>query len=72
MRGAHDPAVMFDNTRSDTMQHDLREFLSRFVGTVVITLAPVVLVAFVSMPLVLGHHPGEARPNAGTTFAHMT
>lgn len=32
------------------MQADLRVFLSRFVGTVVMTLVPVVLIAFMSMP----------------------
>lgn len=54
------------------MQNDLREFLSRFVGTVVITLVPVVLVAFMSMPLSLGRHPGEAAPASSAAFAHMT
>ncbi len=54
------------------MQHDLREFLSRFVGTVAMTLVPVVLIAFISMPLSLGRHPGEAAATAGAPIAHMT
>lgn len=54
------------------MQDDLREFLSRFIGTVAITLVPVVLVAFLSMPLNLDRHPGEARLGSSAPFAHMT
>jgi hypothetical protein len=54
------------------MQHDLREFLSRFVGTVAMTLVPVVFIAFTSMPLNLGRHPGEAVPIGSATIAHMT
>jgi hypothetical protein len=54
------------------MHTDLREFLDRFVGTVVLTLVPVVLVAFMSMPLSLGHHPGEAAPDVGAPPSHMT
>ena len=38
------------------MHTDLREFLSRFIGTVAMTLVPVVLIAFMSMPLNLGRH----------------
>lgn len=54
------------------MHHDLREFLSRFVGTVAMTLVPVVLIAFMSMPLSLGRHPGEAPAVLGAPIAHMT
>lgn len=54
------------------MHHDLREFISRFVGTVVMTLVPVVLIAFMSMPLSLGRHPGEPAADLGAPIAHMT
>ena len=54
------------------MQDDLREFLSRFVGAVVMTLAPVVLIAFLSMPMSPGRHPGDAPLEASPPFAHMT
>ena len=54
------------------MQEDLREFLTRFAATVVMTLAPVVFIAFVSMPLSLGHHPGEAPARTSTPYTHMT
>ena len=71
MRDVH--ALAVPNMASDTsMQHDLREFLSRFVGTVVITLLPVVLIAFLSMPLSLGRHPGEVPLESSAPSAHMT
>ncbi len=54
------------------MHVDLREFVTRFAATVVMTLVPVVFIAFVSMPLSLGRHPGEAAPAASLWLAHMT
>ncbi len=54
------------------MHADLHDFLSRFVGTVVMTLVPVVLFAFMSMPLSLGRHPGEPAKDVGAPIAHMT
>lgn len=54
------------------MQDDLREFLTRLAATVVMTLVPVVFIAFVSMPLSLRRHPGEAPSSASPSFAHMT
>lgn len=54
------------------MQNDFREFLSRFVGTVVITLVPVVFIAFLSMPVSLSCHPGEVPLGSGAPFMHMT
>lgn len=54
------------------MNTDLREFLARLAGTVAITLVPVVLIAFLSMPLSLGRHPGEPLPVANAPAAHMT
>lgn len=54
------------------MQQDLREFLSRFAGTVLMTLIPVVFIAFVSMPLSLSRHPGEAPSVPSPSFAHLT
>jgi hypothetical protein len=41
------------------MNTDLSNFIARFVGTVMLALAPVVFTAFVSMPLSLNRHPGE-------------
>lgn len=36
------------------------------------TLMPVVLIAFLSMPLSLGHHPGEPLLDTGVPVARMT
>lgn len=54
------------------MNADLRDFLARFAGTVAMTLVPVVLIAFLSMPLSLGRYPGEPPLDAGAPAAHMT
>jgi hypothetical protein len=53
------------------MHPELRRFLSRFIGTVVLTLIPVIFIAFVSMPISLNRHPGEPAP-AGLPMRHMT
>lgn len=54
------------------MQTDLREFLSRLAGAVAMSLVPVVLTAFLTMPSTF--HPHAAShpfdPNAPTE--HMT
>lgn len=54
------------------MNADLRDFLARFACTVAMTLVPVVLIVFLSMPLRLGHHPGEPLLDAGAPVRHMT
>lgn len=41
------------------MHADLHQFLSRFIGTIALALAPVVFIAFVTMPLGLNRHSGE-------------
>ena len=53
------------------MHHELRSFLSRFFGTVMLTLVPVVFTAFVSIPVSLNRHPGEPAPN-NLPIRHMT
>lgn len=53
------------------MHVELHRFLSRFVGTVALTLIPVVFTAFVSLPLSLNRHPGEEAP-AQMPPPHMT
>jgi hypothetical protein len=54
------------------MQPDLREFLARLVRTIVMTMVPVVLIVFTTMPASLHHHIG-ARTNAVETVPqHMT
>lgn len=54
------------------MHVDLHAFLARLAGTVALTLVPVILIAFVSMPLTLERHPGEPPVNASPAHAHMT
>lgn len=59
------------NPPQPTMHPELRRFLSRFIGTVLLTLIPVIFIAFVSMPISLNRHPGEPAP-AGLPMRHMT
>ena len=54
------------------MQVDLHEFLSRLTGTVVMTLAPVVFIAFLSLPSSLHHHFGSDLIEPNAPVAHMT
>ena len=53
------------------MHPELRRFLSLFIGTIVLTLIPVIFIAFVSMPISLNRHPGEPAPT-DLPFRHMT
>lgn len=54
------------------MHPQLREFLKHYVGVVVITLAPVVLTTFMSIPMSLGGYPGEARTAQAEAQYHLT
>ena len=54
------------------MNADLRDFLARLAGTVAMKLVPVKIIAFLSMPLSLGHHTGEPLLDANAPPAHMT
>ncbi|MBN8489426.1 MAG: hypothetical protein J0M20_17080 [Burkholderiales bacterium] len=51
------------------MHPELRLFFTRWLGTVALTLVPVVFTAFVSLPLALNRHPGEPLTAAAQ---HMT
>lgn len=42
----------------------LHPFIRQFAGVVAAALVPVILVAFLSIPLSLGGHPGEPRVGA--------
>lgn len=53
------------------MHPELRRFLARFIGTVIVTLIPVIFISFVSMPLSLHRHPGEPVPT-DLLLRHMT
>lgn len=54
------------------MNANLHDFLGRLAGTVAMTLVPVVLIAFLSMPMSLGRHPGEPPLDVDAPSAHMT
>jgi hypothetical protein len=55
------------------MNADLRHFLQRLAGVVLVTLAPVVFTSFVSMPLSLERHPGElAQASPDAPQRHMS
>lgn len=55
------------------MPVELHRFLSRLIGTVVLTLVPVIFTAFVSMPMALSRHPGEpVAVEPGQPARHMT
>ncbi|WP_158218443.1 hypothetical protein [Roseateles puraquae] len=53
------------------MHPELRSFLARFIGTVLLTLIPVIFMTFVSMPLSLNRHPGEPV-RTDLPLRHMT
>ena len=47
-------------------------FVRQFIGVVIAALVPVLLPAFISVPLSLGGHLGKARMAADTAGPHMT
>ena len=47
-------------------------FVRQYVGVVLAALAPVVVTAFLSIPVNLGGHPGEVRSAQSTVALHMT
>jgi len=54
------------------MDATLRVFVSQFAGAVAAALLPVIVVAFLSMPLSLGGHPGEPRPADAASTQHIS
>jgi hypothetical protein len=54
------------------MQTDLQDFLARLLRMLVMTLAPVALIAFVTMPASLHHHIGKPVSVQEGAPAHMT
>jgi hypothetical protein len=54
------------------MHPELRFFLAQLGGAVTATLAPVVFIAFASMPWSLNGHPGEPVGQAQDVARHMT
>ena len=54
------------------MHPELAHFIGQMLRVVLATLMPVALLAFLSMPLSLGGHPGEPRQTETTSERHMT
>jgi hypothetical protein len=54
------------------MQTSLKLFIRQYLGVVIATLVPVVLVAFMSIPFSLGGHPGEPRVVELTGMQHLS
>jgi hypothetical protein len=54
------------------MQADLFEFLSRIAGAVALSLLPVVLTAFLTMPSSLHRHAADQAIDPNAPVAHMT
>jgi hypothetical protein len=61
-----------DDDREQKMNAHLRLFAAQWLGVALMTLAPVVLVTFLTVPMALGRHPGEPAPNGEPTQWHMT
>ncbi len=43
------------------MHPALKQFIIQYVAVIGVTMIPVIATAFLSMPYILGGHPGEAR-----------
>jgi hypothetical protein len=54
------------------MQTDLHDFLAHIARTVAMTLVPVALIAFVTMPASLHHHIGKSANAVEVAPQHMT
>lgn len=54
------------------MNSDLKEFVRSVLHVVAPTLGVVAVVAFTTMPVSLGHHPGEAPTTQTLVPRHMS
>jgi hypothetical protein len=54
------------------MDKNLRNFVVQFVGVVLATLIPVIIIAFLSMPWQLNRHPGESAVSTEQAITHLT
>ena len=70
--------TLADKTVAPTLElepdvnQDLKSFLWQWLRVALMTLAPVVFVAFASMPYALGGHPGEHTLATVHSDGHMT
>jgi hypothetical protein len=54
------------------MNADLKKFVVTYLRVVVMALMPLAVTAFLTMPYILGGHPGEPLSRADQTDAHMS
>ncbi len=54
------------------MNHDLKRFILSVAGAVVPVLVLVAGIAFFSIPLSLGHHPGDSPDPKTARVYHLT
>ena len=54
------------------MHPALQLFMRQYLGVIFAALLPVIAVTFLSIPLNLAGHPGEARDITATTNFHLT
>ena len=54
------------------MNADLKDFMGSYLRVVLMTLMPMALTAFLSIPYSLGGHPGEPVASATDSGQHMT
>lgn len=54
------------------MDSSLRFFIEQYVGVVVVSLLPVLLIAFMTIPVSLSAHSGDVAANHVSISQHMT
>lgn len=54
------------------MNPDLRQFIAQWLRTALMAGIPVILTAFLSIPLSLGAHPGDPGASGRDAPTHMT
>lgn len=54
------------------MNADLKNFVASYLRIVLVTLMPVAMVAFLSIPYSLGGHPGEPTAAVNYSDPHRT
>lgn len=64
--------TVFHDDRETLMHPELHAFVRQVLGVVCITLAPVLLTAFLSIPLILEGVPGGVRASDAVKYLHVT
>jgi hypothetical protein len=54
------------------MHPELNLFIRQFLGVVAMATMPVILTTFISLPFILGGHPGEMPVAEQLAYRHMT